>query len=347
MTNSSEVDDTVTPIRMQILRKFLTTETVLSGEELSQTFRVSRTAIWKHIRELELLGFQFTSVHSKGYQLTGKPNIVLKPLIDVFLLPNLSLGKELIWLPVTDSTNTFAQTLIQQGASHGTVVVAGEQTGGRGRRGRFWFSSPDGLWMSIIIRKPIPLVHAAELTLLTSVAVHRSICKLTGLPVQIKWPNDLLIRWKKICGILAEVRTEAETIVQAVIGIGINVNIRREDFPESVKDTATSLVAEGSAPLNKAQLVANILNELDRLIEGLVRGERPFSVIFPEWKNACATIGAKIRVQTGIEVLEGTAIDVNESGTLFLLLSSGEVRAISSGEVLLQTFSDGGQDEKD
>src|SRR5579875_2749021 len=161
-------------IRNEIIRTFLQSEgKFVSGESLSKQLGVTRTAVWKHINALEAMGFCFTSTNRLGYKLSHVPDILIEPLLKAYLNQTTQLGKTVYWLPEVDSTNLFAQSLIGRGAKHGTLVSAAAQTGGKGRRGRIWFSPETGLWMSIISQKVFPLRRAAEITLLTSIVVRR------------------------------------------------------------------------------------------------------------------------------------------------------------------------------
>lgn len=321
-------------LRDEILRAFLNTNGYLSGEVLSQQLQVSRTAVWKHIRDLEQIGFQFDAAHRRGYRLTHAPNVVLGPLLEDHLLPGTMLGRQVVYIPEVDSTNRYAAELVQHGAAHGTVVTASVQTGGKGRRGRVWFSPAEGLWFSTIIRRPIPLARAAELTLLASVAVRRAIARLTALPVEIKWPNDLLLYGRKICGILAEVRADGEDLEHAIVGIGINTNIPSDTFPETLRDVATSVVAEGGPEISHPALAGAILSEMDPLFEELAAGGSGFAACRDEWKTHSYTLHRDVRVQTPQGILAGRAVDIDVVGVLTLELPNGDHVRIQSGEVL-------------
>jgi BirA family transcriptional regulator, biotin operon repressor / biotin---[acetyl-CoA-carboxylase] ligase len=322
-------------IRNQIIQTFLQAgNSFVSGTDLSEQVGISRTAVWKHIQALEALGFTFESTTRMGYRLLGGPNLVLEPLLKRALSPGGHFGTHVIWRNRVDSTNVVAAQLAREGLPHGTVVAAMEQTGGRGRRGKAWFSPPEGLWFSIVLNHPIPLRRAAELTLLTSVAVHRSLVHQTELPVQIKWPNDLLVYGKKLCGILAEIRADGENVQHAVVGIGINTNIPRTDFPQGIDEIATSVLAQTDVSVNHADLVADILSNLEPLYDSLVQGGAGFLQVIDEWRAACSTLGKSIRVQTAAGMLEGLAKDIDDSGVLYIEQANGQVIPIHSGDIL-------------
>ncbi len=337
METSVEPGHDFETIRNSIVRKFLTANgEFISGEMLSQQLGVTRTAIWKHINVLESLGFQFESTHRRGYQLVHIPDILLEPLVKPHLSSEISLGDNILYFPEVDSTNLIAQKMIHNGAKHGTIVCAGAQTGGKGRRGRAWFAPQGGLWMSIIARHPFPLARAAELTLLASVGIRRAIYQQTGIEVQIKWPNDLLLNGKKICGILAEIRADGENVHHAVIGIGINTNIPYAMYPSELTELATSILIESGDRVANVLLTGKILNELDPLFSGLVLGESGFKDVHEEWKQGCSTIGQRIKIQTARELLTGVAVDVDVSGILYLRKDNGMTIRIHSGDILFR-----------
>lgn len=321
--------------RNQIIEAFLHAgDQFVSGTDLSTQVGISRTAIWKHVQALEEMGFEFESVTRLGHRLTRVPNLLIEPLLRQYLTKGSALGQHVIWQQSVASTNIVAAKLARQGIPHGTIITAQEQTGGRGRRGKAWFSPPSGLWFSIVLNRPLPLRRAAELTLLTSVAVRRALREQTNLPVQIKWPNDLLLHNKKTCGILAEIRADGENVQHAVVGIGINTNIPKEDFPEDVQSIATSFVAEGATPLSHAVLVADILKHLEPMYDSLVRSEAGFLAVIDEWREACATLGNPVRIQTPTGLLEGVAMDIDESGVLYVKQPDGTTTPVHSGDIL-------------
>lgn len=321
-------------LRDQIVGEFLQAgDQPVSGTRLSERTGVTRTAIWKHIRQLEELGFTFDSAPKIGHRLMHTPDVLMEPL-----LPNVfehtGLGHPVIFSPEVDSTNRLASELASQGAPHGTLVAAQEQTSGRGRRGRVWFSHPGGAWFSLILKRQFALSRAFELTLLASVALRRVISELTNLDVRIKWPNDLFVNNRKVCGILAEIRSDGEQVQQAVVGIGINCNIPMDAFPEEVLQVATSLLAESGQVVNRTQLVARFLAVYGEMLEFLFRGEPAFERVHEEWCAHSHTLGREVRVQTNREVVEGRAIELDKDGTLVVQTQTGAKIYIHSGEVL-------------
>ena len=321
-------------IRNRIIDTFVQSgDSFVSGGMLAQSLEVTRTAVWKHIRALEEMGFRFESIHGTGYRLLESPDLVLEPLLASLLEPKASLGRYVRWFSEVDSTNSHAMQLALQKAPHGTIVTALRQTGGHGRRGKTWFSPEGGLWLSIVLQRPFPLRHAPELTLLASVALRRAVLSVAGVTPRIKWPNDLLIDGKKVSGILAEIRADGEYVEHAVVGIGLNTNIPDEAFPDELKPRSTSILKCRRERVSQLKLTARLLTEFEDLFDSLLNGQG-FALVSEEWRHASSTLGTHIRVQTPSGLVEGQAERIDDQGVLFVRLSTGEIAQIHSGEVL-------------
>ncbi|MBW7460450.1 biotin--[acetyl-CoA-carboxylase] ligase, partial [Paenibacillus sepulcri] len=228
----------------------------LSGEVLSQDLNISRTAVWKHIKKLEAMGYQIEASRRLGYRLLGKPSKLTMPeLLDK--LRGTSFVPSIKLLDSVDSTQNVAQRLAEEGAPEGTLVIAEQQTSGRGRMGRNWVSpSGKGVWMSMVLRPGIPLQFAPQLTLLAAVALCRALKSIAPLDIGIKWPNDLLIGGKKISGILLESTAEDERLRYVVAGIGISVNLEEADYPQELLEIATSLRIVLGRPVERSEVIA-------------------------------------------------------------------------------------------
>lgn len=321
-------------IRNRILTTFLAAgDSFVSGGSLSEGLQISRTAVWKHIRALEQMGFRFESVHGTGYRLLEIPDLVMEPLLAPNLPPTATLGRKIHWYPSMESTNGMAMKLALQDVAHGSIVTALEQTGGRGRRGRTWFSPQGGLWLSIILQQPFPLRIAPELTLLTSVAVKRALALEVGVQAKIKWPNDILLEGKKICGILAEIRADGEQVEHAVVGIGINTNIQAADFPRDITERASSVQALSGRRVSHIRLLTRLLTEFESLFHELTLGHG-FANISDEWRESSHTLGKEIQVQTPTGLVVGFAERIDDHGVLYVRQANGEVMEIQSGEIL-------------
>jgi BirA family transcriptional regulator, biotin operon repressor / biotin---[acetyl-CoA-carboxylase] ligase len=251
-----------------------------------------------------------------------------KPDITAYLGRNLKtryMGKEAHYFPVTTSTMDEARKLAEQGSPQGTAAIAGKQETGRGRMGRSWLSPEGGLATSIILRPP-----EKELRLLpaiASVAVYRTLSRM-GVKASIKWPNDILISGKKICGILIENGFSAGNLVYSIVGIGINVNFETTMFPE-IADIATSLSVELKREVSIAEVALNLYSELEMLYDRI--GEPDF--IMEEWTLHMGTIGKHVSVNTGGRTVEGIAEAVNPVGNLVLRLDDGSVYEVVAGDV--------------
>ncbi|WP_124727368.1 biotin--[acetyl-CoA-carboxylase] ligase [Staphylospora marina] len=302
----------------------------LSGEELSRLAGCSRAAVWKHVEDLRREGYEIEARPRSGYRLVHRPDRIAPEEI----LPHLttrSFGREIRYEPTTPSTQILARKWAREGAAEGSLVIAEEQVQGRGRMGRSWHSPPRaGIWMSLILRPPIPLAQAPHLTLLASVGVCLGIREFTGLPVTIKWPNDLLIHGKKVCGILTELRGEQDRIDHVVLGIGINVNAREEHFPPELKPIATSLAVEAGGEFHRAPLLAAILKQLEDVYHLYLR--EGFSPVREAWERAAGMLGQEVTAKTPQGTVIGVAERLNDQGALLIRTQGGEV-AVYSAEI--------------
>lgn len=238
-------------------------------------------------------------------------------------------GKTVIYHDKLSSTMDAARQEVRKDAADGTVVVAGEQTVGRGRIKRVWLSPPGNIALSVILYPDTS--HLPYIVMLTSLAVVHSIEAVTGLKPQIKWPNDVLISGKKVCGILAESNVRG-TKAYAIVGIGINVNLGLPDYPE-VSATATSLSAELKREVSPVHIIRRLLVELDNLYLGLAGGEES---IYAEWHDRMVTLGKKVYVKSGESVMEGVAESVGRDGSLLLRHADGSSTRIVAGDISLR-----------
>lgn len=304
----------------------------VSGEEISDHLGLTRAAVWKHVDQIREEGYIIESVSRRGYRLIEIPDkideIVVKQKLSTEIL-----GSKIVSLSSIDSTNTLAKELASEGCKEGTVIIADEQTGGKGRMGRDWISPPEkGIWMSIVLKPHIAPAKAPLITSMAAVAVARAITNITGLKANIKWPNDILIDGKKVCGILTEMQGDMDAIHYVVVGIGINVNLTSADFPEELEDRATSLKIESGEFIPRAKLIRAILKELEGIYIQYGKTEDAGSII-SEIKENSATIGNRVRVM-GVNLdMEGVAVDVADDGALMVMLDNGQIRKVMSGDV--------------
>jgi BirA family transcriptional regulator, biotin operon repressor / biotin---[acetyl-CoA-carboxylase] ligase len=321
-------------IRKKLLDAFSNNDDqYLSGQILADTIGCSRTAIWKHIEELRKDGFELEAIRNKGYRIVKTPERVSADEIRLGLKTKY-LGQSIHYEDTVDSTQRVAHRLAYDQSMEGTVVVAEEQTLGRGRMERKWYSPKyTGIWMSIILRPKIPLPKAPQLTLIAAVAVVQAIEELTELTPQIKWPNDILINGKKMTGILTELQAEADQINSVIIGMGINVNQKLEDFPVELREIATSLAIEQGVYFSRSAIIRSVLTHLEKLY--FIYLEKGFFPIKILWESYAISIGKTIKARTLSNVIEGKALGITDDGVLRIEDHSGEIHHIYSADIEL------------
>jgi BirA family biotin operon repressor/biotin-[acetyl-CoA-carboxylase] ligase len=242
-------------------------------------------------------------------------------------------GWSVISMDTVDSTNTVAMELGERDAPHGTVVVADRQTMGRGRLGRQWVSSAGNIFMSILLRPTVTPANAALLTMTAAVACARALREATGLLVEIKWPNDLVVSDKKLGGILTEMKSRGTRILFVVVGIGINLNSGAADLSPELGATATSLQVETGRDILKTGLISRILREIRLWYDEMTQGDR--DRILDEWRRLSHTLGRKVRITSANGSFEGLAETIDEEGRLIVRLPSGIRKALSTGDVAM------------
>ncbi|WP_374018715.1 biotin--[acetyl-CoA-carboxylase] ligase [Paenibacillus thiaminolyticus] len=303
----------------------------ISGEELSRRLQITRTAVWKQINVLRAKGYAFDAVPKLGYRLVAQPTRLDEAALLSKLAPG-NFGNRLRIVEKTESTQNEAAAWAKEGVPEGAIVLAEEQTGGRGRQGHLWHSpAGKGVWMSIVLRPRIPLPYTPHLTLLGAVAMFRAMKKLTAAPLGIKWPNDILADGKKVAGILLESAAEDERLLYVIAGIGISVNLDAADFPEELQERATSLKIMTGREVDRASLVAACLQELEQLYR--LYEEEGFAPIRTLWEAQSITLGRQVTIETPQGPLQGIAEGLDESGALLLRDKMGTVQKVFSGDV--------------
>ncbi len=304
----------------------------LSGEEISKKFGITRSAIWKQVNILRDMGYTIKSSPRRGYCLKESPDLLLPE--EIWAMSKLKiLGNRICYRSVTESTNDDAKKLAQEGAPSGTLVIAEKQQGGRGRMGRAWNSPAGGLWFSIVLRPELSPVDAPKLTIMSAVAVAEAITKSTEICAKIKWPNDILVNEKKVCGILTEISAEMDVINHVIIGIGINVN--NNNFPDELKDKSASLKQIKGEKVSRIEVLTSLLENLESCYE---KAETEgFKEIFERWRALCINLGKKVKIIGKNESFEGTALDIDDnSGALLVKALSGKILKVVSGDVSLR-----------
>ncbi|PYJ05839.1 MAG: biotin--[acetyl-CoA-carboxylase] ligase [Verrucomicrobia bacterium] len=310
-------------------------EGAVSGAELSEALRVSRAAIWARIEELRSLGYDIQASPHLGYQLVSAPDALHADDLTSRLGKTKVVGRDIRVFQETTSTNDVIGKLAQNGVKEGVVVFAESQTKGRGRLGRRWVSpAKKGLWFSVLLKPELRPQAATQLTVAAATALRRAIELQTGLKPDIKWPNDILIRGKKVAGILTELNAELDHIKYVILGVGVDVNMNAGDFPADLRKLATSLKTESGGSVSRPELAVGILRELDRDYTRLCAGR--FSTVAGEWEAHCATIGHHVVIRTGGRQVRGRAEALSEEGALLLRTDHGHLERIVAGDVTLE-----------
>lgn len=303
----------------------------ISGEKLAQNIGCSRTAIWKHIEDLKKDGFHVEAVRKKGYRLLEQSNKLSEN--EIYLgLETEEIGRSVYFFESVTSTQKVAKEYAMNGAKHGTLIVADEQTEGRGRMVRKWYSPKGtGIWASFILRPDIQIQHAPQLTLLSAVAVVQAIKKVTHITPEIKWPNDILISGRKVCGILTELQAEEDRIQSVILGIGINVNQDKNDFSAEIIKKATSLKIQLGKTVNRSSLIQSLCYYIEQLLHLYI--SEGFTPIKSLWETYAVSIGKRISARTVKGTFDGVALGINNEGVLLLKQDNGDIVEIISADI--------------
>jgi BirA family transcriptional regulator, biotin operon repressor / biotin---[acetyl-CoA-carboxylase] ligase len=310
-------------------------EVGVSGAELAERIGVSRAAIWARIEELRQLGYDIEASPHLGYRLLSSPDVLHADDLLSLLGKTKVIGRDIRVFEQTTSTNDVIEKLARDGAKEGVVVFAESQTRGRGRLGRKWMSpARKGLWFSILLRPNLRPQKATQLTVAVATALRRAIESETGLKPEIKWPNDILIRGKKVAGILTELNAELDKVRYIILGIGVDVNMSAADYPSELRKLATSLKIELGNPVSRSELAATVLRELDNDYARVCDGQ--FEAVADEWEKHCSTIGRNVAIQTGERSVRGRAETLGEDGAMMVRTEHGHLERIVGGDVTLE-----------
>lgn len=306
----------------RILKMLKTADGYISGVAISAECGISREAVRKHINKLKAAGYKIESVTNKGYRLSEIPDILDEEDIRDALKAK-RMGSRLMLFDEVDSTNI----VLKQNSSlpEGTVAAAEAQTAGRGRLGRSWSSAKgSGLWFSVLLKPDTAPEHVSLITLAAGLAV----CRAIGGSARIKWPNDIIIGSKKVCGILTEMSAETDAVNYVICGIGINVNT--PVFESELADKATSLLIETGQKHSRSELLASVLNYFEPYYDRLT--ESGFASLRSEYTQLCVTLGREVIINRRGSVLHARAVDISDSGELIIKTPDG-TEALNSGEV--------------
>lgn len=303
----------------------------VTGEAMCRALGVSRMAVHKRIEGLRALGIEIEARSNRGYRLVHPENVLAAPLLSRGLATTWA-GRPMRCLPQVSSTNQVLKEMAEQGAPHGQLVLAEAQEAGRGRRGRGWVSPPGlGLWSSLLVRPPVPAAQASGLTMLAAMAVCDAISSACALEAGIKWPNDVVLSGKKLTGILVELNADMDSIHWAVVGVGINVNHTSGDFPEDLRNKATSLAVVLGEPVDRGPLLRAYLEAFEARYQQWIAGG--FSALRPDYERYSRTLGRAVRVVSLDRSFTGTAEGMDELGALLVRREDGEVERVLAGDV--------------
>ena len=284
------------------------------------------------MNQLKEEGYEVEAVRNRGYRIVGSADVMTQEELESLLDGRTKwAGQHVVYSDEIDSTNIKAKQLGEEGASHGTLVVADMQTAGRGRRGRGW-DSPSGssIYMSIMLRPKFPPVKAPMLTIVMAYSVARALRTCTGLDVQIKWPNDIVVNGKKICGILTEMSTEIDYINHVVIGVGINVN--QDTFPDDIKETASSLKMELGKRIKRSGLIAAVMKNFEKYYE-IFQETEDLSGLKELYNSMLVNKDREVKVLEPGNEYKAYAIGINQTGELIVRTPDGKEKEIYAGEV--------------
>jgi BirA family transcriptional regulator, biotin operon repressor / biotin---[acetyl-CoA-carboxylase] ligase len=318
----------------ELVLKSLQQEQHVSGEALGRKLNISRTAVWKHIKELRKRGYQIESSPKSGYTFIKSTTLLLPEEIKLDLNTK-NMGQHVVHYDEVSSTQDIAAQLARSGAAEGTLVIAEMQKKGRGRKGRSWASLPSGgIYLSLILRPNLMPSKVVQIPLIAGVAMTKAIRETVPLQTMIKWPNDILIGKKKVGGILTEMSSEIDGVNYVVLGIGLNVNMPASLFDEDISDIATSLIDECRKYTSRVKLVQSFLREFELIYKKYLAFG--FSSVRDEWKIFNHTIGSQVKITDSGTDIEGEAIDIDNDGFLVVRKENGDIRRIISGDVSLR-----------
>jgi BirA family transcriptional regulator, biotin operon repressor / biotin---[acetyl-CoA-carboxylase] ligase len=303
---------------------------VISGARIAREIGVSRSTVWRWVERLRALDVKVKGQPRTGYFLEKVHDVVTPDLLHKRLKGRL-FGKRILHFFKTDSTNRVAMELGHAGEAEGAVVIAEEQTAGRGRAGRTWHSERGtGLYFTLLLRPRLSPAQAPLLTMLAGIAAHSAISAQTGVAPELKWPNDLLLGSRKIGGILTEMHAEPSQVRFVIIGCGINVN--QENFPAELSDVATSLRRETGRSHSRLELLVRLLAEFETDYNRFLR-EGPAVVIERFQQVSTFANGKRVRVDNGVHSYAGVTAGLSPEGLLLVKKYDGQTQAVIAGDV--------------
>jgi BirA family biotin operon repressor/biotin-[acetyl-CoA-carboxylase] ligase len=307
-------------MKSRILKILKNSEGIVSGQALSAQLGISRVSVWKHIQKLQELGYAIPS-SAKGYRFENSPDVPYP-----WEFPDRE--SRIIYHEELASTMDAAKDLARKGCPDFTTVIAGRQVSGRGRLKREWLSDKGGLYFTMVLRPDLPPVLSFRVSFLASLTLSRILTEMFGVDARVKWPNDLLVDERKICGMLSELEAEADRVAFINVGIGVNVN----NDPSAVEPAATSLKAILGREVSKKDILARYLDAFEQRMQTAA-----FDRVIEEWKAVTVTLNREVRVVTTREVFTGKAVDVDDNGALVLKSADGSLKKILYGDCFHRT----------
>ena len=305
----------------------------LSGEKISRSLNLSRAAVWKNIKKLQSLGYSIESKSNTGYKLNSSTTLLLPWEISDGLQTD-AIGRKIYYFDTIDSTQNFALKLAQKPHENGSIIIAEKQTQGRGRLNRKWISPKGGIWLSILLRPNFELSQTSLFPMITSLALSIAIERILRIKPELKWPNDLTIKGKKVAGILIDVSVESNKIDYIIIGVGINFKIQPNKISKLIKNQQKSYgittLVKGTDDNNPVELVQQFLFELEQMYNKVISNS--IGNIRKEWIKRSSTIGKNVTVTTMTGKLKGKAIGIDGTGAL-LLSNKGKIHRLLAGDI--------------
>ena len=320
---------------LKVLRFLKTHNTeYLSGQDLSDVLRISRVAVWKHIKKIQTLGYTVESKQKEGYKLTKNSDLLL-PWEIISGLKTKMLGQEAYYFDSIDSTQSQALKMANESKNNGTIVIAEKQTGGRGRSGRKWISPKGGIWFSIILHPKFDISNTTLFPIAASLALSNAIEKTCSVSTELKWPNDLTIVGKKLAGMLVDASFESNKIENLILGVGINFDVNTKEIEKILKKTpnyyGVSSLNEQKNKCKPIELIQSFLSELEQVYEELNSNQT--NKIISKWTKKSSTIGKKIEIDTNDGKVTGEAIKIDNDGGL-LIKNKGKTHKVIAGDVI-------------
>lgn len=317
-------------MKSKILKMLRESGEYISGQDICDSLGISRTAVWKYIKQLKEEGYEIEAVQNRGYHLLSTPDVMTEQEI-LSRLVTKKFGRRICCLMQVDSTNNYAKKIAEDGAEHGTLVVAESQSNGKGRRGRTW-DSPRGcsIFMSYLLRPVLMPQSASMLTLVAGLSVSQAIGEVTQVIPYIKWPNDIVVNGRKICGILTEMSADPDMINYVVVGIGININM--QSFPKELEDKATSLRNETGIVYNRSEIIAKVCQYFERNYE-IFCEKGDMTDLIEEYNKHLVNVEREVRISDTANEYTGVAKGIDKDGKLLVEMPDGTIREVFAGEV--------------